>query len=174
MKACKCGRAIHHRTTGMCKKCRNEYERKRWSRRAPPSQWDRMKNKARKSARYALKAEHLLKCDCEICGSAESQMHHENYLLPLVVTWLCRKCHTAVHKYQRNGEKCSLEKYIQGVIPSATEEEVARLCQRFSEYGTDYSERVFREWTHPAYHPMANLAWPLREQDQHARSSSGP
>jgi hypothetical protein len=40
----------------------------------------------------------LMQKDCEVCGSGESQMHHEVYGLPLLVNWLCRPCHLALHK----------------------------------------------------------------------------
>ena len=35
---------------------------------------------------------------CEKCGSMDSEMHHEDYDSPLVVTWLCRRCHLDRHE----------------------------------------------------------------------------
>jgi len=32
------------------------------------------------------------------CGNDDSQMHHEDYDEPLKVVWLCRECHTWLHK----------------------------------------------------------------------------
>lgn len=34
---------------------------------------------------------------CETCGAERVQAHHSDYLQPLCVTWLCRRCHAAVH-----------------------------------------------------------------------------
>jgi hypothetical protein len=35
---------------------------------------------------------------CQLCGSRdEVEMHHEDYLDPDVVQWLCRACHGALH-----------------------------------------------------------------------------
>ena len=36
---------------------------------------------------------------CEVCGDDASEMHHADYDEPLLVTWLCRPCHLALHKF---------------------------------------------------------------------------
>jgi hypothetical protein len=52
------------------------------------------KRNARQIALRALKAGLLIKQPCEIKGCLNaSQMHHEDYKKPLMVTWLCRKHH---------------------------------------------------------------------------------
>lgn len=44
------------------------------------------------------KREGLLKPKpCEVCGEPKVDGHHEDYLKPLEVTWLCRKCHRRRH-----------------------------------------------------------------------------
>ncbi len=41
----------------------------------------------------AIKNRTLKKGNCEVCGSPETQAHHEDYLRPLDVKWLCFKHH---------------------------------------------------------------------------------
>lgn len=52
---------------------------------------------ARKKLNYAVRAGHVAKLPCEVCGSLKSNGHHEDYGKPLVVIWLCRPCHDAEH-----------------------------------------------------------------------------
>lgn len=40
----------------------------------------------------------LVPLSCAECGEAETEAHHENYNRPLEVQWLCRSCHTKLHK----------------------------------------------------------------------------
>lgn len=50
-------------------------------------------------AKQAKRAGELIQPErCEICRNRTAlDMHHQDYLLPLDVNWLCRKCHTRVH-----------------------------------------------------------------------------
>jgi len=34
---------------------------------------------------------------CEVCGSGDSQKHHDDYSKPLEVRWLCRAHHLELH-----------------------------------------------------------------------------
>jgi hypothetical protein len=47
-------------------------------------------------ARGALKRQ-----PCEVCGNPRSQAHHENYLKPLEVVWLCALHHKSRHRQER-------------------------------------------------------------------------
>jgi hypothetical protein len=57
----------------------------------------RRKATARAFARVYEKRGLLKRLPCEVCGLDEAERHHEDYSKPLVVKWLCRKCHLAEH-----------------------------------------------------------------------------
>lgn len=47
---------------------------------------------------YALQRGELKKSPCEKCGSTNKvQAHHDDYVKPLAVRWLCHHCHAAHH-----------------------------------------------------------------------------
>lgn len=56
----------------------------------------------------AIRCGRINRQPCERCGSKDHiHAHHENYYLPLEVTWLCRDCHGQRHReineMKRNG-----------------------------------------------------------------------
>ena len=57
-----------------------------------PEKWS-----ARAKLRNAVKVGKIIKLPCEFCGDIKSQGHHEDYLKPLEVKWLCMKHHRIVH-----------------------------------------------------------------------------
>lgn len=66
------------------------------------------KKRATSAVSNAVRDGRLTKpCVCEHCGSSEKiQAHHSSYAkeMWLVVTWLCSRCHGAVHRvYDDNG-----------------------------------------------------------------------
>jgi hypothetical protein len=40
---------------------------------------------------------------CEVCGSEDSEAHHDDYSKPLDVRWLCRKHHREHHQRIKEG-----------------------------------------------------------------------
>jgi hypothetical protein len=62
----------------------------------------RQKNKEKYAAHTAvanaLKSGELSRSPCVICGDTKSEGHHEDYSLPLDVTWLCDTHHKARHR----------------------------------------------------------------------------
>lgn len=63
-----------------------------------------LKAEARKIYRYALRMGRLEKQPCEVCGEFEVDGHHDDYLKPLEVRWLCRKHHAEHHQKARGRE----------------------------------------------------------------------
>jgi hypothetical protein len=59
------------------------------------------KTQARNAVNNALRDGRLTKLPCEVCGSAESEAHHDDYSKPLEVRWLCDTDHKAWHKAER-------------------------------------------------------------------------
>lgn len=49
----------------------------------------------------AIKAGRLIRLPCEVCGSADTQGHHDDYSRPLDVRWLCSKHHAEHHRTMR-------------------------------------------------------------------------
>lgn len=49
----------------------------------------------------------ILKLPCEVCGSVNSVAHHDDYLLPLEVRWLCQAHHKQWHAANGPGKNRS-------------------------------------------------------------------
>ena len=62
---------------------------------------DKQKVNARGQTNYAIKTGKLIKQPCP-CGDKKVEAHHENYDEPLIVDWLCMKCHAKLHKCQND------------------------------------------------------------------------
>lgn len=65
------------------------------------------KYKANMIVQISIRNGALLRKPCEVCGAIRSQAHHDNYLEPLKVRWLCAKHHIEEHKMlaQRKKDK---------------------------------------------------------------------
>jgi hypothetical protein len=61
---------------------------------------------AHRAVFIALRAGKLMQEDCQQCGKHKTQAHHEDYLEPLQVIWLCKKCHTKLHKGKGTFKTC--------------------------------------------------------------------
>jgi hypothetical protein len=60
---------------------------------------------AHEKVRQAIISGKLSKAPCEICGSGNSEAHHEDYSRPLDVSWLCPKHHNERHIELRRIER---------------------------------------------------------------------
>lgn len=91
-----------------CTKCHAAYMRD-WRKTHPLSDGGRKRDAARSYAGEYKKRDHLAPEPCRVCGDSNAQMHHPDHELPLVVVWLCRKCHLSWHAFWRS---ISLEAWI--------------------------------------------------------------
>jgi hypothetical protein len=60
------------------------------------------KYKAHNMVNNAIRDKKLLKDNCEVCGDENTHAHHDDYLKPLSVRWLCAMHHR--HWHDQNGE----------------------------------------------------------------------
>jgi hypothetical protein len=53
----------------------------------------RIKMNARSYVKVYIRRGKVKRGTCEVCGSADTQPHHEDYTQPLKVRWFCRQHH---------------------------------------------------------------------------------
>jgi hypothetical protein len=46
---------------------------------------------------HAMRRGSIAPKDCELCGCDKTEAHHDDYSKPLMVRWLCRRCHGFIH-----------------------------------------------------------------------------
>lgn len=59
------------------------------------------RDKARVTARRAIKTGEIKKRACQICGEIKTEMHHPDYSKPLEVVFLCLEHHGKLHREPR-------------------------------------------------------------------------
>lgn len=67
-----------------------------------------LKYKARTEAHNAIKLGKLTPDPCEVCGNPAVDAHHDDYLMPLEVRWLCREHHAQWHAQNGPGQNGDL------------------------------------------------------------------
>lgn len=98
MKTCSRCRMPHERAKSRyCAACHAAYMRE-WRTTHPLNPEQRRKMNSRCYANVYQRRGKLVPQPCEVCGSPDSQKHHEDYARPLEVNWLCRTCHLAHHR----------------------------------------------------------------------------
>lgn len=55
------------------------------------------KKRAHDAVKNALYTGKIIRLPCEICGEQRVDAHHDNYLKPLDVRWLCKTHHMRLH-----------------------------------------------------------------------------
>lgn len=56
------------------------------------------KRKARNILTTALAKGEIQRLPCAVCGSPQSEGHHDDYFKPLEIRWFCHSHHMAEHK----------------------------------------------------------------------------
>lgn len=84
------------RVMSYCLTCHAAYARA-WRSVNPMTPEQRMKDSARSIAGVYKRRGKLIPAPCEKCGTAKTEMHHDDYAKPLDVRWLCRPCHLDHH-----------------------------------------------------------------------------
>lgn len=87
------------RKNGYCLKCHAERMRLTRPKHSELPEEARKRANARSYANVYLRRGKIQRKPCEVCGSKNSQMHHDNYDKPTVVRWFCREHHLQEHKF---------------------------------------------------------------------------
>jgi ribosomal protein L40E len=106
---CGCGAQLSSRGAARCRKCHAAYMRDwRKSRpkpeRAPSASLSLPALEQRRAQDLARQHKHrglLSARPCQVCESADAQMHHPDYSRPLDICWLCNGCHADWHRFWR-------------------------------------------------------------------------
>jgi hypothetical protein len=75
------------------------------------------KRKAHFAVSNALRDKRLFRKPCEKCGDENSEAHHDDYLKPLDVRWLCKKHHNEHHVEMRRLERFTRDQINQATTP---------------------------------------------------------
>lgn len=93
---CKCGNP-RRISGGNCLECHRKYIQK--FRKKHPLTSDQRKKMNCRSYTHTYVYRGLIKREnCDICGYKKTQIHHDNYDLPLSIRWLCKTCHSRFHR----------------------------------------------------------------------------
>lgn len=71
---------------------------------------NRIKRAAHVLTGNAIRDGRLIKEPCEVCGATKVDAHHDDYMEPMIVRWLCKKHHDEHHKKERENERTTENK----------------------------------------------------------------
>lgn len=93
---CKC--KTNERSPGQrwCRGCRAEWMREHRPKHSALPIGQRVKATARAYANVYQRRGKLVPGPCEVCGSVDTEKHHDDYSRPLAVRWLCRVHHLEI------------------------------------------------------------------------------
>lgn len=95
----KCSKENDRPNQRYCKACHAAYMSE-WRVTHPLNAAHKRRDIARSYAKEYRKRGKLIPEPCRICG-AKAEMHHPDHELPLIVVWLCRRCHLDWHSFWR-------------------------------------------------------------------------
>lgn len=87
------------------------------------------RNNVRQKTRRAVANGTLKKEPCENCGNPKAEIHHYDYNKPMLVSWLCKKCHAEWHRNNeaipliedKNNKKVKAYMELNGSLPEGIE-----------------------------------------------------
>lgn len=68
-----------------------------WRRHNPRSPEQLVKSRVRSYTKVYIRRGAIRRLPCQVCGEVGAQVHHPDYSKPLVINWLCKPHHLAVH-----------------------------------------------------------------------------
>lgn len=115
---CRCGKLTEKKEDGYCRECDalckserrfkkvstqegKEEERAKYNQKLKDPDFI-IKKVAREVLNRCVYAGIIKRMPCEVCGKEKAEGHHDNYLEPLNVRWLCRKHHVEHHKNEKD------------------------------------------------------------------------
>lgn len=100
--------AAHTRPQSYCAECHALFMRTTRPKHSELADEQRKAANARAYANVYQRRGLLAKQNCEVCGSEDSEKHHDSYDRPLDVRWVCRDCHLSLHRQEHQQEKGSI------------------------------------------------------------------
>lgn len=100
---CKCNRVKENITASLCNKCEAKKKRDYHKKNSENPDY-KLKIAARTTVNRYIRLGRLFKKPCEVCKAEKVEAHHDDYMKPLEVKWLCRKHHAEHHKLENEGK----------------------------------------------------------------------
>ena len=97
---CKCGAIKEQIKEAYCNVCMAARKRK-YCHKNMHDPLFKLKLAARQAVKRYLALGRIEKQVCEVCGEINTEAHHDDYMKPLDIRWLCRKHHMEHHKNEK-------------------------------------------------------------------------
>jgi ribosomal protein S27AE len=80
-----------------------------WRKKNPSTGEQKLRDKVRAKTLREIKLGRLIRQPCDVCGDILVEAHHDDYLKPLEVRWLCGHHHREHHMMQRRQDAAGNE-----------------------------------------------------------------